>query len=496
MSDLILAVDQGTSSTKAIVFGLDGRAVASGTAPLETFYGPGGTAEQDPESIYQSVLAAVANVLTVMDESGSSGRIACVGIANQRETFVLWDKDGRPIHNAVVWQCKRSVEICNELKQRGMEPEFRSRTGLIIDPYFSGTKLTWLVRNDPAVAAALEQRRLMFGTVDTWLLYRLTGGRVYATDHSNASRTLLFNIHSLSWDEKLAENLEVPGLNLPAVRPSASNYGETDFEGLLSEPIPVTAVIGDSHGALFGERCFAPGEAKATLGTGCSILLNAGTQPPAPSENVMTTIGFSIPGRVDYALEGIIVSAGAILTWAGKQLGLFSDSAELDSVPNEVEGTAGVFVVPGHAGLGAPFWAMNATGSIHGLTFATDRRHVLRAVLESIPYQIRAVLDSVRSETGVESSSLRLDGGISRNPFVTKWAANTLGIPVSTLSMQDITALGAALLAGIGAGRYSDPDEILRMQLEEHIFQPDNNRESATSQYDEWLAIVEKTVGR
>ena len=473
MSRYILAIDQGTSSTKSIVFSLAGHEVASASVPLHTKYTPDGKAEQNPEAIYRSVIDSVAACVRKLETYAliRRGEITCAGIANQRETFVLWDDNG-PLYDAVVWQCKRSVDICNELKEAGAEPEIRDRSGLILDPYFSGTKLTSLLRNVPSVRASHDAGDAHFGTVDTWLVHRLTGGRVYATDQTNASRTLLFNIHTLDWDEELAGILGAPSLRLPGVYPSAHRFSESTFEGIFDTPVPITAMIGDSHAALFGERCYQPGEAKATLGTGSSILINAGDTAPSVSPSAMTTIGFGLPGRTDYALEGIVVSAGSVLNWLQRDLALFDDPSRLDEIAHSVGDTGGVCVVPGHAGLGAPFWKMDAKGSIAGLTFGTSKAHIVRAALECIPYQIRSIVDAIAEETGIHCRSIRADGGISRNEFVMQWMADTLGLPVHTFIFPDVTALGAALLAGIGAGIYSGIGEVNSLALAERVREP------------------------
>lgn len=496
MGHYILAIDQGTSSTKSIVFNDRADPVAAATAPLHTTYTADGRAEHEPEAIYRSVIESISVCIQQLEtEAGVSRKqVVCAGITNQRETFVLWDADGTPVHDAVVWQCKRSVDICSELKTDGAEDEIRNRSGLIIDPYFSGTKITWLLRNVPAIRAAHDAGEIRFGTVDSWLLYRLTGGAVHATDHTNASRTLLFNIHTLAWDDTLAQILETPSLRLPTVHPSAHHYGDSDFAGLFPRAIPITAMIGDSHAALFGERCYEPGSAKATLGTGSSVLINAGAGVPPLCPSAMSTVGFSLPGRLDYALEGIIVSAGSVLTWLGRELGLFDDAAELDAVADTVADSGGVCVVPGHAGLGAPFWKMDARGSVTGLTFGTTKNHILRAALECIPYQIRAILDAIADDSGVRCRSIRVDGGISRNRFVIRWLTDTLALPVHTFATADVTALGAALLAGLGAGLYSGLDAIEALAFGERVSEPNRDATAAQHGYEQWLTQVHRAV--
>ncbi len=492
----ILAVDQGTSSTKAMVFGRDGSLVVSASRALDTRYNTKGWAEQDPDALYKSVVDAVGDVIEKLeyDHHIQRGQVACAGIANQRETALVWDAEGKPLYPAVVWQCKRSVSICSELKEAGCEPEIRARTGLIIDPYFSGTKLTWLRRNHKPVRAALSRGEAFFGTVDTWLLYRLTGGAVYATDTTNASRTLLFNIKTLSWDTELLRLLDLTGLRTPSVRPSSHEYGTSDFGGVFPKQVPITAMIGDSHSAFFGERCFETGDAKATLGTGCSVLLHAGNVAPLPYTSTMSTIGFSIPGRLVYALEGIIVSAGSVLTWLQRELGLFSRPEALEQAALKAGNSHGVVLVPGHAGMGAPFWRMDVQGSIHGLTFGTTSEHILRAALESIPYQVRAIIDAIRLESGVACNSIRADGGISRNGFVTRWMANTLGVPVHAYAVSEVTGLGAAFLAGLGAGIYSGLEEIRRLSIDEAIHEPDDEREAAGRGYAMWRDTVNRNL--
>lgn len=496
MSSHILAIDQGTSSTKTIICDGKGAVLASATVPLKSAYGPDGTAEQDPEDIFTSVIDAVASVVEIFEAERNISRteIECVGIANQRETFVLWDKSGIPLHNAVLWQCKRSVEICNELKEAGTEHEVRERSGLIIDPYFSGTKVSWLRRHSKKISAAHERGEIWFGTVDSWLLNRLTDGAVHATDHTNASRTMMLNIKSLKWDPELTRILEIPNIRLPAVYPSAYDYGASDFSGIFREPVPITALIGDSHASFFGGRCFTPGSAKATLGTGCSILLNAGDATPPSYPTTMTTVGYSLPGRTDYALEGIIVSAGAVLTWLQRELGLYDDPSELESIAEALEDSGGVTVVPGHAGLGAPFWTMDARGSIHGLTFGSNKSHILRGALESIAFQIRAIFDAITGESGIKCSSLRVDGGISKNGFVTQWIADTLGVPVNIFSLPNITAQGAALLAGIGAGVYAGIKEVAALKQDESRIEPGKNRTRALLAYKTWHDVVSEVL--
>jgi glycerol kinase len=460
----ILAVDQGTSSTKCLVFDGDGKVIAKAAEPLKTHYLEGGYVEQEPEAIYQNVLAAVKKCTEAFTGNGGNlNEIRFCGISNQRETFLVWDKNGRPLHNAIVWQCKRSVSVCEQLKAEGLEPMIRERTGLIIDPYFSGTKMVWLLKNNETVRNAINNGEAYFGTVDTWLLYRLSNGTEYYSDHTNASRTLFFNLKTLNWDKDILKALGLSNLNLPEIKPSSSLYGETDFGRLFKEPLNITAMIGDSHAAAFGEGCFEPGTAKATLGTGCSILMNIGSLPKQSANGMVTTICWSTEDRVDYALEGVIVSCGATVEWIKNELGLFKDISEAEAMCYSVANNNGVYVIPGFSGLGAPYWQMDRKGSIEGLTFDCNKNHIVRAALESIAYQIKDVVTAMQIDAGIVLNELMVHGGITANKFVLQFMADLLDGHVICNDMPDISALGAALLAGIKAGIFKDIDQIKKL---------------------------------
>lgn len=489
----ILSIDQGTSGTKTVVIDRRAKIVAKATAPLQSIFPNTGFVEQDPEAIYSSVLESVEQCLAAFrDQGGDISKIKTCGISNQRETFVLWDADGNPLHNAVVWQCKRSVEICNQLKSTGIEEEVNRRTGLIIDPYFSGTKLIWLVQNMPEIAEAVRSGQAYFGTVDTWLLYKLTNGQSYLTDHTNASRTLLFNINELAWDQFLIREFGLNGINLPEVRHSSGDFGKTDAGGLLPEPIPVNGMIGDSHAAAFGEGLYQSGTAKATLGTGCSILMNVGEAPKPSKSGMMSTICWSLPGRVDYALEGVIVSAGATIQWMRDRLELFADSAETEAMATSVSDNGGVYVIPAFSGLGAPHWKMDARGAIVGLTFGATKNHVARAALESIPYQIKDVIEAINQDIGIPLRELKVDGGITSNTFVMQFLADLLGCKVVNIGMADVSALGAGLMAGLGAGVLSDIDQIALLLESQNEFEPGPNEQSAALYYEGWKEHILK----
>ncbi len=453
----ILAIDQGTSSTKTLIFDQDGRVVARGVEPLHTRYLEGGFVEQDPRGIWENVRASAGKCIWNFKSEGyDPADIVSIGISNQRETFVVWDDDGLPLHPAVVWQCKRSVSICQDLRDAGLEELVRTRTGLIIDPYFSATKLMWLKKNVPSIGEAIDGGEAYFGTIDSWLLHCMTDGQVHATDHTNASRTLLFDIHRLQWDEELIGAFGLKGIRLPEVRPSADQFGHTDLGGLLPFQVPVTGMLGDSHAAAFGECCFSAGEAKATLGTGCSILMNIGERPMPSKNGMVTTICWSTPEKVCYAYEGVIVSCGSTLQWVSETLKLFGDLRQTPAMASAVSDSGGVVLVPAFSGLGSPHWQPDRRASITGIGFDTTREHIVRAALESIPYQIRDVIDAMAADAGIHPGVLKVDGGITANPFVMQFLADLLERPVDMIGMPDVSAMGAAFMAGLGAGVFPD----------------------------------------
>ena len=497
-SQYILAIDQGTSGTKAVVFDSEGQVVAKATEPLTSHFPRPGFVEQDPVEIYGNVLVAVRACLKEFKDttSGDPGAIVTCGISNQRETFVLWDESGEPLCNAVVWQCKRSVDICARLKGTELEDEIKQRTGLIVDPYFSGTKLLWLCENDPKLAAAIRAGEAFFGTVDTWLLYKLTGGRSYLTDHTNASRTLLFNIDQLEWDTHLLGEYGLAGLRLPHAKPSSFEYGVTDFEGLLPQAITISAMIGDSHAAAFGERCFSPGTAKATMGTGCSILLNTGAKRVISETGMVTTICWSTEDRVDYALEGIIVTCGATINWLRDNMGLFAESSETEQMALSVEDNAGVYLVPAFSGLGAPHWKMDCRAAIMGLTLGSDKNHVVRAALESIPYQIKDVIVGMESDSGIRLRQLKVDGGITANKFVMRFLASLVETEVVNIGIPDVSALGAACLAGLRAGLFQDIDHLTRLATNELTYSTGPDAQAVQASYRGWQQVVQQLTMR
>ncbi len=486
-----MAIDQGTSSTKSLIFDDKGQVIAKGSEDLHTHYLPGGFVEQEPEVIYQNAIASVKKCLQQFEEKGfSKNDIAAIGISNQRETFVVWDKNGKPLHNAVVWQCKRSVQICEELKQNGLSQTVTEKTGLVIDPYFSATKLIWLFKNNETVRTAIQNGEAYFGTIDTWLLYKFTNGNTYTTDYTNASRTLLFNLHTLQWDDELLNAFGLSGINLPAIKSSSALFGETTLDGLFEKNISITALIGDSHAAAFGEGCFDAGTAKATLGTGCSILMNIGNKPVASKNGMVTTVCWSIDGRIDYALEGVIVSCGATIEWLKNELQLFSNSKETEAMATAVADNGGVYLIPAFSGLGSPHWQMDRRASLTGISFGTTKNHIVRAALETIPYQIKDVIVAMEKDAGISLNELNADGGITANQFVVQFLTDLLNKNVATIGMPDVSALGAAYLAGLKAGVYESIDALRNLNADKKKFTPAVDISKVNEAYNGWCKTI------
>lgn len=490
-SSLILSIDQGTSSTKTIIFNTKGEVVAKATVLLETQYLEGGFVEQDPEGIYQNVLLSVKNCLATFTANGGEiEAIKTAGISNQRETFIVWDENGKALAPAVVWQCKRSIAICNELNSKvNFVDEVKRKTGLIIDPYFSGTKLIWLYRHNDDIKNKIESGKAYFGTVDTWLLYKLTRGERYLTDYTNASRTLLFNLENLQWDKELINTMGLSGVHLPDPKPSAYSFGESTFEGLFTTPLTITSMIGDSHAAAFGEGCLHPGTAKATLGTGCSVLMNIGSTPQLSDSGMITTVCWSTEERVDYALEGVIVSCGSTIEWLKNEMQLFDSSHQTEAMATSVTDNNGVCIVPAFSGLGAPYWNMNKKASIEGLTFDCNKNHIVRAALETIPFQIKAVLDAMQKDTKVTIDELMVNGGITANNFVMEFLADLLDSDVIKSTMPDVSALGAAYLAALGNGIFNNLEEVKQLFSHKEALYS-GNYPKADQFYETWNKLV------
>ena len=487
MAEFVLALDQGTSSSRAILFDRSGRPVASAQQPFEQIYPQPGWVEHDPEAIWRTQLETAREAMR--SAGAGADDVAAIGITNQRETTVVWDVDGRPIANAIVWQDRRTAGTCEELRRRGLEPLFRERTGLLIDPYFSGTKVKWLLDNVPEARKRAEAGQLRFGTVDAWLIYRLTGA--HATDCTNASRTLMYDIFRRRWDEELLSALDVPRSMLPEVRPSSGLFGETT---LLGGSIPVAGVAGDQQAALFGQACFSPGMAKNTFGTGAFLLMNVGYRRVA-SERLVTTIAWGIDDDITYALEGSIFIAGAAVQWLRDEMGLIETSEESESLAASVPDSNGVYLVPAFVGLGAPHWDPHARGALLGLTRGANRAHVVRAALESLAYQSRDVIDAVEADSGVQLDELRVDGGAAANDLLLQMQADILGRDVVRPAVTETTALGAAYLAGLATGFWKGRQEVTANWREDRRFSPRMAADRREELYAGWQRAVERAKG-
>lgn len=489
MAEYVLALDQGTSSSRAILFDHHGEPIAVAQEPFEQIYPQSGWVEHDPNAIWHTQITTAHDVLR---KAGATvDDIAAIGITNQRETTVLWDRDGRPVHNAIVWQDRRTSGICDDLRERGLEPLFRERTGLLIDPYFSGTKLKWLLDNVEGARSRAQAGELMFGTIDSWLIYKLTGQHL--TDYTNASRTLLYNIFDLRWDDELLKTLDVLTSLLPTVRASSGVFGETTE---LGAPLPVAGVVGDQQAALFGQAAFAPGQAKNTYGTGAFVLMNVGDER-VHSDELITTIasGVHTSGKdeITYALEGSIFIAGAAIQWLRDELGLIGTAHESEAIAKSVPDSNGVYVVPAFVGLGAPYWDPYARGAILGLSRGANRAHVVRATLESLAFQTRDVIDSVERSSGVRLSELRVDGGAAANDLLLQMQADILGRDVVRPAVLETTAAGAAYLAGLAVGFWKDRDEVASHWREDRRFTPKMPDDKREALYAGWKRAVERT---
>ena len=486
----ILALDQGTTSSRAILFDHAGRSVGVSQKEFAQHYPQPGWVEHDALEIWETQLGVARQVLT---ETGiRAEEIAAIGITNQRETTVVWEKaSGRPIHNAIVWQCRRTAPLCDELKARGLEPYLRESTGLVVDAYFSGTKLKWLLDHVPGAREKAERGELLFGTIDTWLIWKLSGGKVHATDYSNASRTLLFNLGTLRWDERILAELKIPAAMLPEVRPSSSVFGHADALA-LGAAIPIAGTAGDQQAALFGQACLADGMAKNTYGTGCFLLMNTGEKRVPSQTGLLTTIAWGIDGKVEYALEGSIFVAGAAVQWLRDELRLIDHAAESEPLARSVPDSNGVYVVPAFVGLGAPYWDMYARGTIVGLTRGANRAHLVRATLEAIAYQTRDVLQAMQDDSGITLKSLKVDGGAVANDFLMQFQADILGVPVERPRITETTAMGAAFLAGLAVGFWPDRAAIAATWQVDRRFVPTLDSARRDALYRGWRRAVER----
>lgn len=488
MKKYIMALDAGTTSSRAILFDKEQNIIAVAQKEFTQYYPQESWVEHDPMEIYSTQYAVM---MEVMAKSGvAPEEIAGIGITNQRETTIMWDRNtGRPVYNAIVWQCRRTASICDELVEKGLKDYIKDTTGLVIDAYFSGTKVKWILDNVDGVREKAEKGEIMFGTVDTWLVYKLTGGKVHVTDYTNASRTMLFDIHNLKWDEKLLKELDIPQSVMPRVAPSSRIYGYANIQGV---EIPIAGIAGDQQAALFGQRCFEPGDAKNTYGTGCFLLMNTGDVAYNSQSGLITTIAVGIDGKVEYALEGSVFVGGAVIQWLRDEMRFITESPDAEYYAQKVSDTGGVYLVPAFTGLGAPYWDMYARGAIVGITRGTKREHIIRAAQESIAYQSMDLVRAMEKDTGIELSVLNVDGGASRDEFLMQFQADVLDRKVQRPVIRETTALGAAYLAGLATGLWGSREELKDGNRVDKQFSPDMDSERREKLVKGW----HKAVGR
>jgi glycerol kinase len=491
MPQYVLALDQGTTSSRAILFDREGNVCASASQEFKQYYPQPGWVEHDPEEIWQSQVAVTERVLA--EAQAQPRDLAALGITNQRETVVLWDrKTSKPLHRAIVWQCRRTAPLCDRIRKEGFDRTIRDKTGLVTDAYFSGTKIAWLLENIPGAAERAARGELACGTIDAWLIWRLTQGRTHVTDYSNASRTMLFNLRTLAWDEEILSYFGIPRSLLPQAQPSSQVLGETS---LFGSTLPIAGVAGDQQASLFGHQCFRRGNVKNTYGTGCFLLMNTGPEIPHSQAGLLATIAWGRNSRIVYALEGSVFIAGAAIQWLRDEVGLLYNTGESESMARAVSDTGGVYFVPAFVGLGAPHWDAYARGTIVGIMRGTNRRHLVRAALESIAYQTREVVDAMNSDSGISPEVLRVDGGAARNDFLCQFQADILGIPVERPASTESTALGAAYLAGLATGFWKDEEELSRHLTLERRFEPTMDPARREELYSGWQRAVERAKG-
>jgi glycerol kinase len=494
MARYILALDQGTTSSRAIIFDESGALLTSAQQEFEQHYPRPGWVEHNPLDIWHTQRDMAQEAVRKAGISASD--IAALSITNQRETTVIWDRNtGEPVYNAIVWQCRRTAAMCDELKAAGFDSAIREKTGLVTDAYFSGTKVAWILENVPGVRARAERGELAFGTVDSWLIWKLSGGRLHITDVTNASRTMLFNIHTLEWDSEILARLNIPHSLLPEVKPSSMVYGETDA-ALFGAPLPIAGIAGDQQAATFGQTCYAPGQSKNTYGTGCFMLMNTGEQAINSKGGLLTTIAWQVDGsRPVYALEGSVFIAGAAVQWLRDGLGLIAHASETAELASSVSDSGGVYLVPAFVGLGAPYWDPYARGTIVGLTRGTTRAHIVRATLEAICFQSRDLVQNMIEDAGLQLAGLRVDGGAVVNDVLMQMQADILGVPVQRPAVIETTALGSALLAGLATGVWSSQAEVARQWRVDREFAPQMSDDQRESLYAGWLRAVERSRG-
>ncbi|MGH4123697.1 MAG: glycerol kinase GlpK [Clostridium sp.] len=493
MAKYVMALDQGTTSSRCILFDKKGLIVTSAQKEFTQIYPKAGWVEHDPMEILRSQISVATEAMAKINATASD--IAAIGITNQRETTVVWDRrTGIPVYNAIVWQCRRTAGTCDELREKGFDKVVRAKTGLILDAYFSGTKVKWILDNVEGARAEAQAGNLLFGNIDTWLIWNLTKGKTYVTDYSNASRTLLFNIHELTWDEEILETLNIPKSMLPEVKPSSCVYGHTD-SSIFGGEIPIAGAAGDQQAALFGQTCYAPGTAKNTYGTGCFMLMNTGEKAIESTKGLLTTIAWGIDGKVEYALEGSVFIAGAAIQWLRDELKMINNAADSEEYAKAVEDTNGVYVVPAFVGLGAPYWDPYARGTIVGITRGAKKEHLIRATLEALAYQTNDVLKAMQEDSGITLKALKVDGGACANNFLMQFQSDILGVQVDRPEVIETTALGAAYLAGLAVGYWKNKEEVAENWAISRTFTPDMTVEKRSELLKGWHTAVKRSVG-
>ncbi|WLD94023.1 glycerol kinase GlpK [Alkalihalobacillus sp. AL-G] len=489
----ILALDQGTTSSRAILFNHHGEIVELSQLEFKQYFPKSGWVEHNAQEIWSTILAVISQVLS--NAAVEPKEVQAIGITNQRETTVVWDKQtGKPVYNAIVWQSRQTASICDELKEDGYEDMVKEKTGLLIDPYFSGTKVKWILDNVEGARVKAENGDLLFGTIDSWLIWKLSGGNVHVTDYTNASRTLLFNIHELKWDEALLSMLEIPEEMLPEVKSSSEVYGETIKEHFFGESIPIAGVAGDQQAALFGQACFEKGMAKNTYGTGCFMLMNTGEKAVKSEHGLLTTIAWGLNGKVEYALEGSIFVAGSAIQWLRDGLRMLKNAAASEAYAERVTSTDGVYVVPAFVGLGTPYWDSDVRGAVFGLTRGTEKEHFIRATLESLAYQTKDVLNAMEKDASLPLKKLRVDGGAVKNNFLMQFQSDLLGVPVERPVINETTALGAAYLAGLAVGFWDDQNQISEKWKVDRQFEANMAKDEQQALYVGWKKAVKAAM--
>lgn len=493
MAKYVMALDAGTTSNRCILFNEQGDMCSVAQKEFTQYFPKPGWVEHDADEIWSTQLEVAQQAMANIN--ATAAEISAIGITNQRETVVVWDrKTGSPVHNAIVWQCRRTSEYADSLKEKGLTDKFREKTGLVIDAYFSATKIKWILDHVEGAREKAESGELMFGTVETWLIWKLTKGDVHVTDYSNASRTMLFNINTLKWDDDILEELKIPKCMLPEVKPSSCIYGEAD-PGFFGGPIPIGGAAGDQQAALFGQTCFTAGEAKNTYGTGCFLLMNTGEKPIFSNNGLVTTIAWGLDGKVNYALEGSIFVAGAAIQWLRDEMRIIDSAPDSEYMAKKVKDTNGCYVVPAFTGLGAPHWDQYARGTIVGITRGVNKYHIIRATLESLAYQVNDVLAAMRADSGIELSALKVDGGASANDFLMQTQADIIDAPVNRPCCVETTAMGAAYLAGLAVGYWASKEDVIKNWAIDQTFKPQISAEERKEKVEGWNKAVKYSYG-